>query len=250
MNPGKRPFTFAGLCLVLALAAASASARQFWEKTPFERWSKQDALRLLTDSPWALTDVLTAADLMAEDLSIRFKLDEDPFSKGSYWRVINTTSVRLRSALPVRQAFVRQKQIAVKYEKLADADRASFDAEVKEFLECAPCAKYYVVSVESALLNEVRGKAPGTYSPDLFQGRAYIANDRGQWRPCVHARQENQEILFFFRREGDDGKPLITSDDKTLLFTMTGTVDGGKLSPGGRWEFKVSRLTHKGEIIF
>jgi hypothetical protein len=250
MNRGRRHVTFTGLCVVLALAAASAAAREFWEKTPFERWSKQEALRLLTDSPWAQTDIVAAEDLLADDPRVRLKLGEDRYSKSIFGKVINVTSVRLRSALPIRQAFVRQKRLAVGYEKLAAADRAAFDADVKEFLECAPCAKYYVVSVQSPLLNEARKRAPDAYSPELFRERAYLTNDKGQWRPCVHVRQENQEILFFFRRDGDDGKPLVTSDNKTFLFTMTGAVSDEKLSPGSYWEFKVSKLTHKGEIIF
>jgi hypothetical protein len=165
-------------------------------------------------------------------------------------RIINLTHVRLRSALPLRQAFVRQKQISIKYEKLGAAEKMAFDADVKEFLECAPCAKYYIVTVESGFLTYLHRKAPDIYSPDLFQGRAYLANDKGQWRPCVHVRQENQEILFFFQRMGDDGKSLITPDNKTFLFTLDGEVLDGKFEAATSWEFKVSKLALKGEIVF
>lgn len=245
MNQGRRPFTFAGLCLMLALASASAAAREFWEKTPFERWTRQEALRLLTDSPWAQTaDLLKAGSLYGDNLQAQLQAQNDPFPS------LLATSVRLRSALPVRQAFVRQRQLGIKYDKLSAADRAKFDAEVAEFLECPPCAKYYIVTVDSTFLNSRNKTFAKEYSLDKIQSNVYLANDKGQWRACVHARQENQELLFFFRREGDDGKPLVTTDNKTFLFTLTGALSDGKLTPGGHWEFKVPRLTLKGEIIF
>jgi hypothetical protein len=245
MNRGGRPVKQASLCLVLLLVAAPAAAQEFWAKKPYQQWSRKESLEILTDSPWAQTeDLLKEGSAYGDSLQARLRVQNDPFPS------LLATSVRLRSALPVRQAFVRQRQLGIKYDKLGGADRAKFDAEVAEFLECPPCAKYYIVTVDSAFLNSRNKTFPAEYSLDKLRSNAYLANDSGQWRECAHVRRETQEILFFFRREGDDGKPLITSDNKTFAFTMTGVLSDGKLSSESYWEFKVSKLTHKGEIIF
>jgi hypothetical protein len=232
-------------CLISVLAVlcltSPAYSQKAWEKKPYQQWSNNEAMKILTDSPWAQT-----SDLIR---------DLDQFSTRPGTRDLPpsfaATIVRLRSALPVRQAFVRLKQLSIKYDKLKDADKASYDAEFKEFLECPPCAKYYIVTIEIGLLNAPLSRLdPKKYSLTTLQSSAFLANDKGEWRECVHTRQENREILFFFPRLDGQGNKLITSDNKEFYFTLSGKVVGGKLEASGGFVFEVPKLTLNGDIIF
>ena len=240
------------VCVWLALAsAAAAAAAEFWWTKPSEQWSKKEAHKVLFDSPWAQSGVYPLAELMSEEVRARFDFRKlkDVAPAGAEG-IINQIAVRLRSALPVRQAFVRQTRLESKYDKMSDADKAEFDAAAKRFVECAACAEYYVVTVDSNILDALRASHPGVYSPELFKSRAYLANDRGQWRPCERVEQENRELVFFFRRAGAGERAFIAPGDKTFRFTLSGEASGGEFSPGAYWEFKVSKLTRGGRVEF
>jgi hypothetical protein len=224
--------------------AAPAHGQRVWEKKPYQQWSLREALKILTDSPWARTvDILKRDD---PDLSPQARLNaqNDPYPSEL------ASTVRLRSGLPLRQAFVRHRQLRVKYDKLGAAEKAKFDAEVKEFLECPPCATYYIVTREGEFLEALAKIDPKNYSLDGIRARAHLANDKGERRECVHVRQENQELLFFFRRLDDRGKPLITPDNKEFYFAIQGVGSNGKLLGGTSNIFDVASLTLNGEIAF
>jgi hypothetical protein len=241
----KNKFSVLVACLwTLLFLTAPAFGQRVWETKPYQQWSVKDALKILTDSPWAQTDDSYREGFFPDDIRARHAEMNDPYPSGL------ATSVRLRSALPIRQAFLRQKQISVKYDKKSAADKAKFDAEVKEFLDCPPCAKYYIVTMDSGFLNSLLKTFPEKYPFEKFQSRAFLVNDKEQWRPCVHVKQENQELLFFFTRLDDKGKSLVTSENKLFGFTMTGKLQDGKLLAGSSWDFEVSTITLGGEIVF
>src|ERR1041385_3398216 len=113
-----------------ALVAGAAIAQAL--NKPYQQWTAKEAERLLTDSPWAQTEPGLV-------MSGKF----DPITE-----VVDTTiTVRLRSALPVRQALARLNQLKDRYDQKNEPDRAVIDARNKELLECSECADYYAVSI-------------------------------------------------------------------------------------------------------
>ena len=81
----------ASVLLLAALTAAVLSAAAEWDK-PFTEWSDKDVEKLLNESPWAGKATLTH--------------EREGASLGPVpeWKLI----VSIRSALPIRQALVRQ----------------------------------------------------------------------------------------------------------------------------------------------
>src|ERR1043165_5828645 len=96
-----------------------------------------------------------------------------------------SVNVRLHSALPLRQALVRRKQIRLDYDKLSTADKAKFDSDVKDFLECPGCAKYYILTLRimPTDLNALRA----LQNSSLEELRQYVSltNDKGERRNLV-----------------------------------------------------------------
>src|SRR5688500_11274415 len=84
--------TVKAVIILWAFAMAIASAADIWDSKPFPEWSDKDIEKLLNDSPWAGKASLTHAGGGAG-------LGPVPD-----WKVI----VAVRSALPIRQAFVRR----------------------------------------------------------------------------------------------------------------------------------------------
>jgi hypothetical protein len=241
----KKSISVIAVCLFcLFIAGSTAYGQGVWAEKPFEQWTKKEALKILSDSPWVGSDQLLDANAILPSQTLRSKSEEDSISEG--FKEI----VRLRSALVIRQAFLRQKQISIKYDKMKPEERAKFDADAREFVECAPCAKYYIVSVENWFIDALFRNNKKMSSPEALQARAFLANDKGVWRECVHVRRENQETLYFFKRTDDEGKALITSDNKAFGFTRNGKIVEGKLVVGSYYDFDVSSITVNNEIMF
>ena len=251
------------LTLVATALATGIAAQQSWTKKPYTQWSKSDAETVLNDSPWAARQ------------EIRIKFDkETQVAAGAYTPMAGVTdtsaanaktevssavpvdfifTVRLRSALPVREAMVRLKQFEANTDKMNEKQRAAFEAQVKGLLECPACAQNYVVTLSSKSTNRpgadaVYATLKGGRLADL-QRYVYIANERGQRRTLVHfvpPKAPGEEAVFFFPRDETDRIPLLTPENKELLINLSDN------QPNSITNFKldVSKLVVNGKVEF
>jgi hypothetical protein len=229
-------------------------------KQPYSHWSRSEAEAVLNDSPWA----------KKQELRIKFD-KESQKAAGSYSGVssgaaaqaqMEVTSqmpvdfiftLRLRSALPVRQALVRLKALDTNVEKLTEQQGVAFATQMKGLLECPACAANYVVTLSSKSKNSPGADAvyatfKGGRLADL-QRYVYIANERGERRTLVHfvpPKVPGDEAVFFFPRTDEKGAPLLTLDNKVLLINLTDNqanaitnfrIDVAKLVLDGKVEF-------------
>ena len=216
----------------------SAPAQNIWEK-PFTQWTKSDVEKILTNSPWAKTEEERWGGV-----------GMSPFS----YKVI----VRLRSALPVRQALVRLNQLNAKYDKMSEAEKAAFDAKTKGLLECPACANNYVISMNSPITRGPGDDRVGRLKDESLSSLkqyVYIANEKGERRELVHfvpPKVLGDEAVFFFPRLDDKGRPLLTLDSKKLIFYIEPRVF--ERNKGvfifEKIEFDVSKLLLNGEVAF
>jgi len=209
---------------VLSFGTSLSYSQKAWEKKPYEEWTPQETLGILLDSPWA---------------QIRAENNQ---SAG------HPTIIRLRSALPIRQALVRQKQIYLNYHKFTAADKIRFNSDVKEFLECSDCAKNYIVTLSSEALTGLRGLSFEQVKPSI-----YLANDKGERRRLIHfipPKSDSSEAMFVFERFDDAGQPLITVDNKAFYFKIEDKLLENKTVPIERFKFEVSKMIQNGQVVF
>jgi hypothetical protein len=90
------------VALVLLLTSAGF-AQGFWQKKAPGEWSPKECEKVLTDSPWAKSR--TIGDVMIEEIGKPESVDG---REGHPWVAY---TARFWSALPVRQALVRQLQL-------------------------------------------------------------------------------------------------------------------------------------------
>jgi len=235
MMINKHKIHLAGVAVaVLILAAIGIAWGQVWEKKPYQQWSKGDVEKLMSDSPWALQHT-------------------QRLSKGGDAGQDATVTVRLRSALPIRQAVVRQMQMQAKYEKLSDSDRAEFDAKTKPILDCPSCADSYAVTLngrseQNTSYDPVYGRFRDA-TPDQLKTYVYLENDRGERRGVVHfipPKTLGADAIFFFARRDASGKPLLTAEDKKLTLRFGEATITSLFT----FEFDVHKMLLNGEVAF
>jgi hypothetical protein len=230
--------------LLAAVAAAApappASAQGGASGKPFGQWTKSEAEQVLIESPWAQTVAPGGGAISLGGLNRVSTPDK-------------ALTIRLRSALPVRQAMLRLRQLHEKYDQMSDAKKAEFDQKNGPLMECPACADHYVV----ALLPPPGGRVTLPHAllrtaPEKVKLYVHLADERGTRREAVHylpPKSQSGEAVFFFPRFDGKGAPLLTPASRKLVFTIGPEILEGETRLS-RFEFDVSKMLVDGRVEF
>jgi hypothetical protein len=253
------------LIICLCCLTHAVSAQKVWEK-PFQQWSKEEAIKILTNSPWVQTYqspeglARGAREQVARDQADQ-NLRQQP-AQGSRTRFIAPPPVviRLHSALPIRQALIRLQQIEAGYDKWDEKKRAEFDDTTKNYLSCPLCKDYYVVTMTKFNDSSAQGVKDGlfqTMQTKELKGNVWLANEKGEKRELVEftpPKGSGDFAVFFFPRRDSKGNNLITEQSKDFKFVFDNAFLTAKnpyavLLPLN-FEFKVSKMMIGDKVEF
>ena len=246
------------MTLLMLLVISSAVAQKGLPEKPFQQWSKVEVERVLTDSLWARTQSIRV-QRRGQVKSIAGQTESETSSgKGDLTSAEDPLdyrfTLRLHSALPIRQALVRQQQLKWNYDQRSAAQKKAFDEQAKQLiLDCPVCADNYIVSVgfssNNSSGNDLIYKWFGAATVPSIKGYIYLANERGERRDLldfIPPKTPGDDVYFIFPRVDEKGQPLFTSSDKKLLFRMSDnsansvtnfSLDISKLIVNGKVEF-------------
>lgn len=256
------------ILFVFLCCFASAAFGQNVEKVlkkPFQQWSQEEALKVISAKPFADQYQSTSASVaLAQNQQQREAADNTPLGK-ERGRTDNIQGVlpvviRLHSSLPVRQAQVRLRQIAAGYDKMNDEQRKKFDESQKIMLECAICKDYYVVTLlkfKDASATAIDTGIFQNMAFDYFKGKIWLMNDKDEKRELAQftaPKKSGDPAIFYFKRTDDKGNPLLTTDSKSFKFMISNDLlDGDNqysyLLPRS-FEFSVSKLIFDNKVEF
>ena len=214
------------------LSCLAASPQSNWQGKPYQQWTKSEVEQILTDSPWAQT---------VSPNSPTSGITPDP-----------ALTVRLRSALAIRQAILRLRQLREKYDQMSDEKKAAFDEKNKPLIECPACPENYIVSVvppPGGRLSLPRNFL--SLPDDKIRVFVQLTNEKGERREFVHYGRPSSmhgEAVFFFSRNNEKGGPLLTPSSKRLVLTIGREILGDDIL--NRYEFDVSKLIIDGNVDF
>src|SRR5229473_1441970 len=156
------------LCCVLLSTATWLLAKDFWEQ-PFEKWKREDVLRILSDSPWARSETFNEV-LGGKGAGVGGE-------KEMYYRF----TVRFFSARPVREAYVRMAQIMNKYDDMGADQRQEFDTRFKRALNL-DVADRVIVALEYATNDPNATRDLRTFfetaRADMLKQQVYLISQR------------------------------------------------------------------------
>jgi hypothetical protein len=105
------------ILLLVFLGAALAADKQFWEHKSFDQWSPAECQKMLHDSPWAKSITMRQATMRQLNRTLGGSALAD---NGTGDRTPEVTyTAQLRSALPVRQGYIRLKEIEAHYDSMS-----------------------------------------------------------------------------------------------------------------------------------
>jgi hypothetical protein len=246
----KKVFCFAVSVIFLA-ASSVAFGADFWEKKDYNVWSKKECSKLLQDSPWA-------QDLTLIDPGIQRSTKTSDDGQQLYVKY----QIQFRSALPMRQAVVRQMQILQKYESLAPEQKQQFDKSADSFLSADysnAVLLYVTFQTNSRSVAMEIARYWQSQTRDLLKNTVFLRNSKGvrvdlaQFNPPQGGETSFQ---FIFPRQAN-GEPLLDLEDKSLILEFTYPVISipdtfnEKLGDGrGYMEFKPKKMIYMGNLVY
>jgi len=253
-----------GIYLLMAAGAAACLGADFWEKKPYKEWSQKDCAKMLEDSPWAKTLTLTKVEIMADETAANATMGsgQQPYIK---------YQAQLRSAVPIRQAMVRQMQLAQKYDSLPVEQKQQFDKKVEEFLAggSPDAVIVHVTYMANSQTNELElARNWQSRTMDLLKNSVYLIGANGLRVPIAQyavAQGGQHEFQFIFPRQYE-GKTLLGPEDKSLRLEFPYPIVNGIGDPNvngigdpvvdrmahGRafMEFKVKKMIFEGNLSY
>jgi hypothetical protein len=225
----------------------------------YKKWSKKDVEKILNDSPWvSVQEVRIRREGQAQRVagappSLTRDETNSVASGGSDIPIDFIFTLRLRSALPIREALVRQKQLDAKYDSMDQKQKAAFDASSKGLLECPACVDNYVVTLSSKSKNSPGADAVYTTFKgariDDIKRYIYLANDRGERRELVHfvaPKAPGEEAVFFFPRLDGEANQLFGPDSKEVIVNLT----NNQVNISTNFRFDIAKLVSNGQVVF
>lgn len=252
-------------CICFLSTATFAQDTQKTLQKPYQKWSQAEAMKVISNQPWA-DQYQSERGLAAVSQSNQAREQSDTNlggrNRGSGSRVLAPPpiTIRLHSALPVRQAMVRLQQLQIGYDKMNEEDRNKFDDSKKVFLNCPACQNYYVVTI-----TKWKDSSPGAVDDGIFQtmkfddlkGKVWLVNEKNERRELVQftpPKGSGESAWFFFKRTDDKGNLLLTPENKELRFVFDNKLLDNTNAYSGliprAFEFKVAKMMVNNKVEF
>jgi hypothetical protein len=214
-----------------------------WANKTYQQWDLGDIEKILNDSPWAQTKSKGAA--LGYD---------NPILTSGNTPAPESVTLRLRSALPIRHAILRLRQINAKYDKMSDADKKAFDSKQKDLLDCPACADNYVITL-SPPFGQSKGVPSSLKSIPFDSLKLYVqlANERGEKRELIHfvaPKNQSEDAIFFFSRFNEKGEPLVTRANQKIIVSLDPKIFSANPTTIIRFQFDVAKIIKNGEVMF
>ena len=253
------------LFALLSVLTISASAQKIFEK-PLHKWSKDDAVKILTTSAWSQTYQSPEASASAAQREISREQAQSANRGGNDPRSVARNFgqppvvIRLHSGLPIRQALVRIRQIESGYDKMDEKQRADFDKSTEGFLNCAICKNFYVVTLTKFIDSSGQYVDEGVFqrmSLEQLKNNVWLVNEKGERRDLVQfnpPKSAADMAVFYFARTDDKGVSFLTPESKKFEFVFNNSFLDSRnpytpLLPR-RFEFNASKLIVGDNLLF
>jgi hypothetical protein len=222
-----KSFLLVGVFLALGAHAGSQSPRvaeKPWETKDWKGWTREECEDVLMRSPWGLT--------------------HPPMGGHGYYEHY---TAQFRSALPVRHALIRLKQLRSGYDKMNPKKRKVFDQKVDTELG-GSFEDHVVVRIFQTSVGNWSEKV-GVLSREYLGNSAVLLLPNGRSVLATQYRRDGESAEAIFPRFVN-GEPIIKPEDKVLIF-RTGDLKKSVFTVKGTpYVFKVDAMVYNGKLEY
>ncbi len=237
------------VAVALLCGIAVGQGNEYWHKKDYKQWNEREVKKLLEDSPWAKTHTLSqvyVTPIASNENDAQTRAREDN-PRLSY-------RVQLRSAAPIRQAMIRQQQIAQKYDQMPEDKKKAFDQEAGKFLAASfPDTVVVHVSFTTNVQFDDRDVARHwqTQTTETLKNFTYLIGPKGEkvqlQRYTVADAGRSFQLVFPRRIEG---RPLAGPQDKSIKLEFIHPRTTRQGESRALIEFRLDKMMMQGEPVF
>lgn len=227
--------------IAIALFTVQAAfAQKSWEK-PWQEWKKEDALKILTASPWAYG---------YSTLEVSSGFNSLNKAGGNAPPVI----LRLYSSLTVRRALLRLKQINENYNGMNELQKSDFNKNNEYLLNCGECEKYYVLVLLQPVDNFSKSLVAFKFKDlkfDDLKNYVFLSNDKKEKRELtqyIAPKSDRDPAIFLFFRNDSNQQPLVTNETKKITFNIKTNIRNDAVQE--KIDFDVSKMKIEEKVDF
>jgi len=234
------------LAFLLTLPSRADLKYKPWIEKDWTQWTQHDCSIILGGSPWNQWKVYIPSPVIA-----------------SYTPSFGSR-VQIRSALPIRQAVLRESQLEARYEKMKPDKKNAFDLAHAHDLDPADQVLLYIDNSST----DTPAPEPSVSSPPLARqvvlrladGTLVLPTETNKvkYTPDTLNSPQNQFEYVFPRTVG--GKPLFSPGDECLVIELGAPLVFDKKThnvvredfrdSGKRYTFKIADLMYKGKLEY
>lgn len=129
-----------GVTMAFVAIGIQLQADDFWQQKPYQKWSKAETEKMLTDSPWTRHMTLDAVQMNMSGIATSSMgvtgvgaVTQNREAEHSEHPTLTYTA-QVRSARPIREAVVRQRQFQENYDGMGAEQRSALDAKTNAYL--------------------------------------------------------------------------------------------------------------------
>lgn len=222
-----------------ALPALAALRDQSPLKRDFRSWTRNEAVWMLNESPWARRETFTR---LIGGIGSGVRGEKE---------ILSTYFVRFLSARPIREAFVRIQQIQSGYSQMEAGQKRRFDRLTKAGLSL-DVSSWIVVAVafrSNDSDQEIRfRRSMQAQTLETLKNTTSLSTRRfPELQPVAYfpPREDSVGAKFVFPRQLD-GSPVVSPQDDEITFEMRAPVATSQL----RSTFQVQEMRIEGEWLF
>jgi len=218
--------------------------RDFWEEKPFTQWSEQEAMKILSESPWARTQTVMAGVLGGQQQSNSSRVKDIPRVQSAGTNSgagLSQTGVSFGAgdSVPLFVRWHSSARIRQALGRLGQLQQNVPESEVRKFAE-APVEDYQI-AVTGPMLD-----AFNQLTLASLQEKTFLTSKKNKAKKIAlkkyEAPKDRQDgvAMFSFSRL-IDGKPALTPEDDEVEFVAQGSKINLKAS------FKIAKMMSDGK---
>ncbi len=200
------------------------AARDFWEAKPFTAWNEPEAMKMLSESPWARTLTVLGGTLAPAHAANRVtdlpSLSTTGAGRGTGAGQAGSGYGHGGDSVPLYISWFSSGRIRQALGRLAQIRNHAPESEVKKFVEQP--SKDYQIAISGPMLEPFNSLALADFKPKTFLSSK---KDKSKILPLKNYVAPNQRsdgmAVFFFERHLN-GKPAFGLEDQEVEFAAQG----------------------------
>jgi len=265
--------------VLILLASLAAGAAEFWEKKKYTEWSDKECRKLLTASPWAERKVadsevnifkpsdnpvsmnvpqegdLPPIDPQTGDAQVPNPRESTAGATERQQRVEMFYVVQVRSAAPIRQAFVRLNQLVQKYDQMAPEQKQQFEQWSGKYL-ASEFPDTVIVYMEYGSNADGDAREMNRYwrnqTAETLKNFTYLIGAKGVKAPLQQygVEQSERRVFQFVFPRTVNGQPIVGPEDKSLQVEFVHPNLRKRGEKRVLVEFKVNKMMVDGQLVY